>query len=491
MATRATWHAALRTTSATAAPWRSGICGSVTHIAVRTRAVRVASARWQHNNSDAAPKTKEEKEEDAAAEEAMKSAGAVSASIATGGYPASFVLPTSVPSISKLAEAEASHRRKLLGILTGLDLPPFKYAFAYGSGVFKQRSSSEGERKPMVDVIVAVNNARTWHERNMMLHPKHYPWYARMLGAWGIGKVQKMGAKLWFTPFIESEGNTIKYGVIEMDAMAQDLLDWSTLYVSGRMHKPTATLFDASEGRIPLAQQANLTSALRTSFLLLPERFTERELYMTMTSLSYMGDFRMSVPGGENRNKIANIVESQSSWFRIMCADLITRLAVVRVQWAPQERWMSMHQDDSPHARAALASKLPVNLRQRVIAHFLKRADLHVVFAELRDAGGKVEKLAGASRMPPVLPKLAQADADALHDTKSDASDIMPPLVTRFWLAAVQEPSFQQVLRDQVAAIVSEPARVQSLKGLYTAGLFRSLRYVFAKIGKYREGQRS
>ena len=42
------------------------------------------------------------------------------------------------------------------------------------------------------------------------------------------------------------------------------------------------------------------------------------------------------------------------------------------------------------------------------------------------------------------------------------------------------------MLREQVAKIVSAPARMQSLKGLYTAGFTRSLKYLWAKASKVR-----
>lgn len=93
----------------------------------------------------------------------------------------------------------------------------------------------------------------------------------------------------------------VKYGIIDIDTLCADLLDWDTLYVSGRMHKPVAML--VADPRVRVAQQVNLTSALRVALLLLPETFSEVELYTRIASLSYTGDFRMSVPGGENENK--------------------------------------------------------------------------------------------------------------------------------------------------------------------------------------------
>ena len=61
----------------------------------------------------------------------------------------------------------------------------------------------------------------------------------------------------------------IKYVVVSVDTLCNDLLDWNTLCLSGRMHKPINILQDHSRAR--LAQHANLVPALRTALLLLPE----------------------------------------------------------------------------------------------------------------------------------------------------------------------------------------------------------------------------
>ena len=64
------------------------------------------------------------------------------------------------------------------------------------------------------------------------------------------------------------------------------------------------------------------------------------------------------------------------------------------------------------------------------------------------------------------------------------------PYSTRFWLAVVQQPSFEDALREQIVQIVSEPTRIQSLKGLYTAGIGRSLRYLWSKMSKYSQSRK-
>ena len=70
--------------------------------------VRVQAHRWLHGSAvrraEPEPSERKKQDEDKATEDAaMGSAGAVSASMASGGgFPASFVLPTRVPSVSKL-----------------------------------------------------------------------------------------------------------------------------------------------------------------------------------------------------------------------------------------------------------------------------------------------------------------------------------------------------------------------------------------------------
>lgn len=164
----------------------------------------------------------------------------------------------------------------------------------------------------------------------------------------------------------------VKYGVISVDALCKDLLDWETLYVSGRMHKPVSVLrlvarssnalcyrcdlclhaqcshcaIDClasqrfaltkvamlqSDARVRLAQQVNLTSALRVALLLLPEHFDEVELYTRIASISYTGDFRMSVPGGENADKVRNIVLGQREEFRRLYAGLMRSIGTLHV----------------------------------------------------------------------------------------------------------------------------------------------------------------
>ena len=154
-------------------------------------------------------------------------------------------------------------------------------------------------------------------------------------------------------------GQTIKYGVTTVDNLCSDLLNWNTLYLAGRMHKPIRIIKD--DPRVRLAQQVNLTSAIRVALLTLPERFTETDLFERIAGISYGGDIRMLLPA-ENRNKVGNIVHKQGPQFKELYYRLVTGLP--GVHW--KNHCTSIVQDTSPNARLAHLRKLPSGLLKSV-----------------------------------------------------------------------------------------------------------------------------
>lgn len=188
------------------------------------------------------------------------------------------------------------------------------FCFAYGSGVFKQ-INNEG-KKNMIDFIFAVKDAEKWHNLNLQMNPSHYSALS-YFGSHIISKVQtNLASKVYFNSMIpiRSENVVVKYGVIAHDDLVADLLDWNNLYVAGRLHKPVEIVKSASSSDLLAALQLNLQSAVHAALLILPEHFTEAQFYKTVTSLSYMGDFRMTF--GEDKNKVHNIVYGQMDKFR-------------------------------------------------------------------------------------------------------------------------------------------------------------------------------
>ena len=67
--------------------------------------------------------------------------------------------------------------------------PPVRFAFAYGSGVFRQRGySDEQARSAMTDLVLAVDDPVAWHRENIALHGDHYSALA-WLGAPAVARL--------------------------------------------------------------------------------------------------------------------------------------------------------------------------------------------------------------------------------------------------------------------------------------------------------------
>lgn len=342
----------------------------------------------------------------------------------------------------------------------------------------------------MVDLVLAVAHPEHWHGLNRQQFPRHYSLLSRFPGTELLmGWIQRAGAGIWYNPYVKVGDELIKYGVIDLDTMCADLLDWDTLYVSGRMHKPVAMLI--ADPRVRLAQQVNLASALRVALLLLPQNFTEVELYTRIASLSYTGDFRMKVPGGENANKVRNIVLAQRNEFRRLYSGLMRSLGTIDIREHRQDRY-AMTQDVRPEVRAAYAARLPLRLREKVVHHYTRHPEQHEVFLQMSMA----KKDPKMGRRPGGLPSLAaekeKEDKEASSSASSSSStlrDVPQELLDDFWLAAVQQPDFTTVLLQLIAQTVKGPALTQSAKGVWTAGVRRTIKYVAAKVGKWLEGK--
>lgn len=82
---------------------------------------------------------------------------------------------------------------------------PIRYAFAYGSGVFRQ-SGYDTNKKPMMDFIFGVSHPGHWHALNMQQNPHHYSGL-RWLGSSTVSMLQeKVGAGVYFNPYVEIDG---------------------------------------------------------------------------------------------------------------------------------------------------------------------------------------------------------------------------------------------------------------------------------------------
>lgn len=355
---------------------------------------------------------------------------------------------------------------------------PIRYAFAYGSGVFPQgppsstASSSSSSSKPsphpnppeavtkwqtsggkIIDFIFGVSYTEHWHSLNLQQHRDHYSF----LGSFGSGIVSRVqddiGAGAYFNPYITVNGVTIKYGVVNLDTIYRDLSDWDTLYIAGRLQKPVKILRD--DPRIRLANQLNLISALRTALLMLPEDFTERDLYIKIAGLSYMGDPRMALKA-EDPAKVANIVDAQMANFRQLYLPLIDNLpnlnyndpAVSRPGWIEStDANCRLQQNMDPIRRGNMVRRLPKAFRKR----------LYTAYQTVFNMPGR--------------------EFQALMLQSKDEDDYSKRVGGAFERRIAGEANLGRVVGDVVGKTVRWPTMSQSIKGVLTAGPVRSWQY--------------
>ncbi|PVZ98877.1 hypothetical protein BB558_005092 [Smittium angustum] len=312
---------------------------------------------------------------------------------------------------------------------------PIKYAYAYGSGVFKQANySSSGS---MVDMIFGVSHPEHWHSINIQQNPHHYS-SLKLLGAGAVNFVQnKIGTGVYFNPYVEINGVKIKYGVASIDSLTNDLLTWKTLYLAGRMHKPTLVLQD--DKFVRLCSQVNLASALRVALLMLPKNFTEHELFSKIVGISYIGDLRMQL-GGENPKKIDNIVDAQ--------IDMLRELYSSSIEGMSNMQYIGMNflqQNMDTKVRATLFNKVPQRVYNQVKYQY--------------------------NRSPKSLVNTANINSANLENMK--LSEMI-----------VSDQYLSEMTKSAIESIVKWPSFTQSVKGIVTAGFLNSYRYASEKRAK-------
>ena len=116
----------------------------------------------------------------------------------------------------------------------------------------------------MTDFLIYTSDPLAFHKENLEVNPDHYPFWARQAGAGVVARVQEdYGAGVWYVTMVNIQGlvhtsamislgyhakiimnqadrQEVKYGIISTARLVQDLEDWDTLYVAGRMHKPVS-----------------------------------------------------------------------------------------------------------------------------------------------------------------------------------------------------------------------------------------------------------
>lgn len=172
----------------------------------------------------------------------------------------------------------------------------------------------------------------------------------------------------------------------------------------------------------------NLASAVRTALLLLPEEFTELDLFETIAGLSYRGDFRMQV--GENPHKVRNIVGAQLESFRSLYGGLLKSfwksVYVIGARPVEGRSVRVMRQDRSTAQRGLIASKLPGGLKGKVLAHYERKWALEKALA--LGAGKGDEKFEVDLEAQQLWERIVQ---DEEFGSIVDKSEFLPPLPPR------------------------------------------------------------
>ncbi|WVW78409.1 hypothetical protein I302_100363 [Kwoniella bestiolae CBS 10118] len=333
---------------------------------------------------------------------------------------------------------------------------PIDWAVAYGSGVMKQAQVKPGDPPSLTDLLLSTPSPIEFHSTNLRQNPSHYPLHARIMGAKGIAHVQEQwGAGIWYVTDVNINGISVKYGIISTSSLITDLTQWKTFYLSGRLHKPTLSLISPSGqsqgSSLTEALEINLKNALSLALLSLPERFTEDALWETIAGLSYSGDPRMNIPGGENPQKIKNIVRGPGAreGFRGMYGPYLAEMGVrwvdgekdgyVSGQWRGDSEGV-LCKPTSPEYQVELFDSLPTSLRESVLNHY-----------DTSEAGMTNEQ---------------------------DRS-----------MRAVRDPKFNSIVSTELRNIIHRPALRQSIKGLFTAGFTKSYWYALAKFRKWLKGR--
>ena len=162
----------------------------------------------------------------------------------------------------------------------------------------------------MVDFLVLIQDDKLlqWHAENAANHPEDYP----ILGRVTLFQTKMYNESVYYVPDVQIDGRRIKYGVVGLETLLRDLYTWNSMFLAGRLHKPTLMdeidCCDWIKQAIHRAMESNYDAALRTAVLLTgSEDF--RSILKGIVSLSYTNDPRLLL--AESPRKIENILTGQ------------------------------------------------------------------------------------------------------------------------------------------------------------------------------------
>ncbi|XP_036856222.1 phosphatidate cytidylyltransferase, mitochondrial isoform X5 [Manis javanica] len=252
----------------------------------------------------------------------------------------------------------------------------------------------------------------------------HFPEELSLAFAYGSGVYRQAGPS--------ANQKLVKYGVISTSVLIEDLLNWNTLYIAGRLQKPVKIVAMNENVSLRSALDKNLKSAVTTAFLMLPESFSEEDLFIEIAGLSYSGDFRMVI--GEDKTKVLNIVKPNIAHFRELYGSILQENP--QVVYKTQQGRLEI--DKSPEGQFTQLMTLPKTLQQQIN---------HIV------------------------------------DPPGRNRDVEETL-----LQVAHDPDCGDVVRRGLSAIVRPSSMKQSIKGIFTGGVKKSVIYSSLKLQKMWKG---
>lgn len=390
---------------------------------------------------------------------------------------------------------------------------PLNYAFGYGSKVFSQGSSVDISNS-QIDMICAVSDPLEWHRQNLVQNSSDYS-FLKFFGSSVINDVSTLGAGVYFNPFVNLNiGGTpleLKYGITSTDNLIDDLTNWSTMYLSGRLHKPVAVV--QNNPRLLFLNQYNLANAVKLSLLLLNKKtIKESELYLTIAGLSYMGDPRLKVKG-ENPDKVKNIVDNQFKLFKNLYKPILDNYFPELIQLSSENGDTNDNTyivNISEEQTAHILIELPRKFRSRFFNMFKDTYSSEFskdVISRDIISNPSVKPMANNRENDNENFGISYNDLQNLDLSSSVDSLLSIPVheweylptgykvknsrfVRKLASELMKNPNtLRSALSETIETTVGSSALVQSAKGILTAGVVRSWRYALAKRRKYTQAQ--
>ncbi|KAK3189047.1 hypothetical protein Dsin_028608 [Dipteronia sinensis] len=240
------------------------------------------------------------------------------------------------------------------------NVPPVEFCCVYGSSLHPNNK----DKSAMVDYILGVSDPMQWHSENVKMNPDHYATWLMLLGGANLitQVADKIGVGVHFNPFVTWNDKMLKYGVVWMHDLVQDILTWERFYLSGRLQKPVHILVDNLD--IENLNSVNLRAAMSAALLLLPSNFTQEDLFAKVCRLSYMGDLRMLF--AEDKNKVTKIVQGQFDLFQSMYKPFLQEYEAKDFLRFSSSGSCQVSQDCSLPITSSLVSSLPAAIRSQM-----------------------------------------------------------------------------------------------------------------------------